>query len=169
MKLPEYVDCPVCGKYKFKTSEEGDCCPYCSWCFYADQYLDHDKKGGDNLLSINELKVEYQQKIKENPNYQYRLLKYERGPHPCPVCGKYTFEDFDSHDICPYCGWEDDCRSNEEVDEVSMANHGHTILQCREIYRERIKADGNYKWDTGFDFRRYEKKRKRHPKQKPRY
>ena len=39
-----------------------------------------------------------------------------------------------------------------------MANHGHTILQCREMYKKRIGKNPNYKWDKEFDYEKYEKK-----------
>lgn len=26
--------------------------------------------------------------------------------HKCPVCGKYEFQRWNSHDICPVCGWK---------------------------------------------------------------
>ena len=28
--------------------------------------------------------------------------------HNCPICGKYSFVQDNSFDICKYCGWEDD-------------------------------------------------------------
>ena len=28
--------------------------------------------------------------------------------HSCPVCGEYVFEEQDSFDMCPVCGWFDD-------------------------------------------------------------
>ena len=40
----------------------------------------------------------------------------------CPVCGKYTFEEYDSYDICPVCGWEDDPVQRREPDFAGGAN-----------------------------------------------
>ena len=28
--------------------------------------------------------------------------------HKCPVCGEYTFEEWNSLEICEVCGWQDD-------------------------------------------------------------
>ena len=35
------------------------------------------------------------------------------GRHPCPVCGRTMFEEYDSYDICMVCGWEDDAMQEE--------------------------------------------------------
>ncbi len=37
-------------------------------------------------------------------------------PHMCPVCGEYEFPGFDSFDICPVCGWEDDAVQEDDPD-----------------------------------------------------
>ena len=28
-------------------------------------------------------------------------------PYPCPVCGQHIFEEPDTYDMCPVCGWFD--------------------------------------------------------------
>ena len=57
----------------------------------------------------------------------------------CPVCGKYTFEEYDSYDICPVCGWEDDGLQRDEPDLACGAN-GLSLNQYREQYRSRMKT-----------------------------
>ena len=41
---------------------------------------------------------------------------------PCPVCGEYTFEEEDDHDICPVCGWENDDLQRTQPDLCGGAN-----------------------------------------------
>ncbi len=43
-------------------------------------------------------------------------------PHPCPMCGKYTFEGICSFDICPECGWQDDLVDESDPTAFTGAN-----------------------------------------------
>ena len=54
--------------------------------------------------------------------------------HKCPVCGKYEFEEEDSYEICPVCGWEDDDLQESNPDYAGGANH-MSLNQAREAYR----------------------------------
>lgn len=54
---------------------------------------------GYSKLSLNDYKKWFQSRIDENPEYDYAEDNYTVTPHICPVCGKYEFEDTDSHDI----------------------------------------------------------------------
>ena len=44
------------------------------------------------------------------------------GRHPCPVCGRTMFEEYDSYDICMVCGWEEDAMQEECPDECGGQN-----------------------------------------------
>lgn len=51
------------------------------------------------------------------------------GRHPCPVCGRTMFEEYDSYDICVVCGWEDDAMQEEFPDEGGGPNA--SLIECR--------------------------------------
>ena len=36
--------------------------------------------------------------------------------HLCPVCGKTEFPKYLSHDICEFCGWQDDILEESDPD-----------------------------------------------------
>ena len=79
-------------------------CRHCGWIYDLNQFENPDSHEGFNKLSLNEYKKEYEEKIKENPNYDYfEEHKHSLKPHKCSVCGEYEL----SSDICPVCGWED--------------------------------------------------------------
>lgn len=84
-------------------------CQHCGWIYDLDQFENPNSNIGFNEKSLKEYKKAYEEKIKENPNYDYfEEHKSPSKPHNCPVCGEYEFEDECSYDICPVCGWEDD-------------------------------------------------------------
>lgn len=58
--------------------------------------------------------------------------------YACPCCGYYTYKEpvEKSHGfICPVCFWENDRFAKTEGDS-SEANHGLTLLQAKENYRQ---------------------------------
>ena len=42
--------------------------------------------------------------------------------HPCPVCGKFVFDKWNSLEICDNCGWQDDGIQADNPDEERCAN-----------------------------------------------
>jgi len=63
-----------------------------------------------------------------------------RGPHLCPVCGKYEFEHRDSYDICDECGWQDDAYQLDNPDEECCANE-LSLNQYKEKYAAGWRPD----------------------------
>ena len=110
--------CPVCGKFYFSELLEDEIaegatpnttqCTRCGWFYDLEQQNDPDLKGQSNVLSLNEYKKWYANKIKENPKWEYYKANIgDPTPHLCPLCGEYRFKNQLSYDICPVCGWED--------------------------------------------------------------
>ena len=107
MKKIKPMMCPVCDGMYFsepnKDSYEEELeeylngevqCRHCGWIYDLNQFENPDSHEGFNKLSLNEYKKEYEEKIKENPNYDYfEEHKPSPKPHKCPVCGEYEFED----------------------------------------------------------------------------
>lgn len=54
--------------------------------------------------------------------------------HSCPICGKYEFEERDSFDMCPICGWFDD-----DLQLVKPNLSGRNKLSLNE-YRQKWQA-----------------------------
>lgn len=155
----EETACPVCKKMQFTPLDWSDIycgivpsdvhCQYCGWKYDAKQIESPNIKDGANHMSLNEYRVWYENKIKQDPNYIYfeeTTDDYVSNPHNCPVCGKYEFEDYSSHDICPFCGWEDDGVQTDDPDYIGGANPT-SLNQYKVDYAEKISRNPFYRWD----------------------
>jgi len=157
------MNCPVCDEFRFDTNydpeekaedlreyEDGEVrCSHCGWIYDLGQTEDPDSHDGYNKLSLNEYRKEYEAKVKENPKYDW-FDEHRRPPkpHPCPVCGEYTFPDEDSFDICPVCGWEDD-GMEDEPDMVAAS--GLTYPDAVKEFRKKRAENPKYRWEDDFD------------------
>ena len=150
--------CPVCDDMYFsgpnKNSYDEDLeeylngevqCRHCGWIYDLHQAENPDSKEGFNEMSVNEYKAWFENKIKENPEYDYfEEHMPEPTPHKCPVCGEYEFEDECSYDICPVCGWEDD-----DWFEGGGANE-MSLEEAKEDFAKKRKNNPQYKWEETF-------------------
>lgn len=104
--------CPVCGEFYFPKLfdyeiEFGETpndvqCFHCGWYYDLEQLADPDLENQSNAMSFNQYKAWYQDKLKENPKYDYSEEHCPPpAPHMCPVCGEYEFPEESSYDICP--------------------------------------------------------------------
>ena len=154
-KLKKYL-CPICSNYYFtelskEEIEEGikmedDFCTICGWHYVKEQVEDHSLVTEINKMSFDDYKKWYENKKKENPEYNYlEDHKPSAKPHICPVCGKYEFSDEFSYDICPYCGWEDD-GFEAEHHKNHKSSVGYTFAEYKKIYENLVKENPNYKW-----------------------
>lgn len=144
--MRKYYTCPICDKYDFirDHKDEFDRCFHCGWVFDLNQYKDHSLKNGMNEKSVDEYKKEYEELIKEDPEYEWCEVMYPPIPHKCPVCGKTTFPYENSHNVCHYCGWEDDVIMEEDPDFNTRAND-LTLNEYKKRYQRIIEEDPNYK------------------------
>lgn len=74
------------------------------------------------------------------------MLKIEKHPHLCPVCGKYEFQTYDWYEICHVCGWEDNAMQNEDPDNP----YGPNKMSLNE-YKKIYLRDGRPAWLTEED------------------
>ena len=63
----------------------------------------------------------------------------------CPVCGRSTFSDHNSHEICKYCGWE-----NEDYYESGGANE-LSLEEYKKKYNSIIAYDPGYIWKNDWN------------------
>ena len=69
--------------------------------------------------------------------------------HPCPVCGRTVFREYDSYEICSFCGWEDNAFQEEHP--YTGGGPNASLHSCRKEYRRKIKLDPNYTWEKEQD------------------
>ncbi len=143
--------CPICGKFYFsKLSDEeikdGESpnsvqCRHCGWYYDLEQTNDPNLENQSNKFSLNEYKKVYEEKIKENKNYDYfDELKSKDAPHKCPVCGEYIFKSLSSFDICPVCGWQDDNYF------TGGGANSLTLDEAKSRFVSKRKQNPQYKW-----------------------
>lgn len=77
------------------------------------------------------------------------------GKHPCPVCGKTIFEEYDSYDVCEFCGWEDNAYQEEHP--YTGGGPNSSLYSYRKKYRQKIVADPDYTWAKECDEQREKK------------
>ncbi len=64
----------------------------------------------------------------------------------CPVCGKSTFSNHNTYEICKFCGWE-----NEDYCEGGGANE-LSLTDFKKRYQETIKDNPGFIWkNDGYD------------------
>ena len=66
--------------------------------------------------------------------FQFYDDEYANGVF-CPVCGKHLFSGFNSFQMCPVCGWEDDAVQNDDPDYRGGANW-YSVNEYRKIWDE---------------------------------
>jgi hypothetical protein len=151
--------CPVCKKFQFEPLSWDDIycgvvpsdvyCMQCGWHYDPEQVAFPNRKDGANKMSLSEYKTWYVEKVSNNPAFNYfdkTTDAYIPQPHKCPVCGKYEFEDDSCHDICPFCGWEDDGVQFDDADYEGGANTV-SLNQYRKQYQVKVRDNPNYRWD----------------------
>ena len=153
MERDKYIPmlCPVCEEFYFSELQEGDedCefyCSHCGWYYDVEQAKDHNKRQGKNELSVNEFKESFVKKCAQNPEYDYSKESFIPIPHICPVCGKYEFENENSFDICPYCGWEDDGLMEAEPDLWAGCANDLCLNDFRKRYDKLVTNNPKYKY-----------------------
>lgn len=152
------MSCPVCDEMYFSgphrdTYDEdivdylnGDVrCDHCGWIYDLYQAEHPDSKEGYNEMSVNEYKKWFENKLKENPDYDYSdEHRPAPVPHKCPVCGEYEFPNILSSDICPVCGWED--IGYEEIPDEKPNDYMMSFNETVAWFKEKRKKDPKFRW-----------------------
>ena len=142
MKKFKPMMCPICDGMYFselnKDSYEEELeeylngevqCRHCGWIYDLNQFENPDSHEGFNKLSLNEYKKEYEEKIKENPKYDYfEEHKPSLKPHKCPVCG-----------------WEE--TGFENVPDEKPSEYMMSFNEKLTLFKNKRKLNPKYRWD----------------------
>ena len=60
------------------------------------------------------------------------------GGHPCPVCGRTVFREYDSYEICSFCGWEDN--AFQEAHPYTGGGPNASLHSCRRNYCKKSQT-----------------------------
>lgn len=152
------MECPICHQYYFTDDtnkekedleyegKQEDYCSHCGWQYDLYQVEHPDVAKCTNELSLNDYKKWFEEKIKENPDYDYSQDNYSETPHLCPVCGRFEFQDESSFDICPYCGWQDDGLMEDEPDSWAGNSNPLCLNDYKKNYQRKLAENPDYKW-----------------------
>lgn len=147
------MDCPVCNEFHFSPLDESDIemydyiqCPHCGWKNDVKQTKNPDLSNKTNILSLNEYKAWFQRCIMDNPEYDFSEANYEATKHNCPVCGEYEFQDVNSFDICPQCGWVDDEVMESEPRDWEGSSSDLCLADYISRYQKLKKKKPNYRY-----------------------
>lgn len=154
--------CKLCrARYSYKPNN----CMVCGWIFDKQQNETPTLNQGKNIINFNTYKCvfylnediilgmeqEYLQGVikilyNKNPTYydNYDVKEIDKliaskskpieyPPYKCKLCGMGDIEEI--HDICSYCGWEDDSLQNDEPDYFGGANK-MSLNQYKEFWKE---------------------------------
>ena len=147
------MECPVCNKFHFSmpTNDEIEIYDFrqCAWCGWKNSIYqtEHpDESSEPNGLSLNAYRLDYEEKIKENQEYNYLEANYIPEPHVCPICGKHTFSEKSSFEICPQCGWEDDELMEDEPDKWAGSANDLCLNDYKQRYQRLLSENPNYRY-----------------------
>lgn len=152
--------CPICGEMYFSKPSKRNYdekiqeylngevqCNHCGWIYELEQIDKPDTYIGFNKKTLDEYKKWYEEKIKENPDYDYGEENMpDPDPYICPICGKHEFETHGFCEICPFCGWEDDEFQEENPDDSTAGANGISLNDYKKQYEEKIKNNPKYVW-----------------------
>ena len=66
------------------------------------------------------------------------------GKHSYPVCGRTVFQEYDSYEICSFCGWEDN--AFQEAHPYTGGGPNASLHSCCRSYRKKIAVNPAYTW-----------------------
>ncbi len=151
--------CPVCGEFYFSKPLKdyldteifeyfnGEVkCQHCGWIYEYEQINKPDTYIGYNKKTLNEYISWYEDKIEENPDFDYANENMPKPiPYICPICGKHEFKNHGFCEICPSCGWEDDKYQEENPNDL-RGNNCMSLNEYKKQYNNKIKDNSNYFW-----------------------